>query len=252
VVEAVETAVEAVEAAAVEAEAAVVEVAGAVVEVAGAAVEAAAVEAAAMAAAARAAATVAEGRVEAAAVEADSSTAVVQTVDVAGVVPSLPVVIEQAAHPPSDDSDTKVSTADSTTVDEEDDMPAWLRGPSPMASPPASVVDDNLLVDDVTHIVYDDEVVVTLNGRIPPPLLRKLAMQRASLPLESGGAALVPLFHQGSRLHVGPFVVDTGSYHSGRYRAVRKTSTSEQVASRRIAGDVARLHRMRRHEYERR
>lgn len=112
---------------------------------------------------------------------------------------------------------------------EEDDEPEWLRfGPTVVG------VDQEQQTDPVEfRTVLRDEngnVLETLLGALPPPLLRTLAVQSAVLLTASGGSAALRL--QASRVVVGGSSVDLDSYVDDGYLAAATKSNSSK--SRRV------------------
>ena len=98
-----------------------------------------------------------------------------------------------------------------------------------------------------TRVMHDDAVVYELCGLLPPDLLNALSTQRAFVP--SVGGQRVYLSKYGDKVRAGIYVLAPEPVAAGVYVAVEKTDPNRLVTRR---GDVARRHRQRRTEYERR
>ena len=122
--------------------------------------------------------------------------------------------------------------------------------PEPSSTEPEAPTDDPpVVLEDATVLVHDGAVVARLEGRIPPALLHVLAVKHVALPAYDGGAR-VHVYRLGGKVCIATYVVDPTSYHDGVYQSPERVATG--VAPVRPTGDVARLHRLRRLEYERR
>jgi hypothetical protein len=136
--------------------------------------------------------------------------------------------------------DSEANDPNASLITRNEEEPDWLR-----------TAELSMVIDDPrTEFVTDSgEVVVSVSGVLPPPLLLAMARRRIEIPTINKGQQI--LYMHGNLLRFGVFVVRMDSYKEFKY-SVKQPPNFLNVPHTVNTGRTAFLHRSRREAREKR